>query len=263
MADLSGKVAWITGGSSGIGFSGAFALAKAGAQVIISGRDLTRLDSAREKLRAVGNAETAPLDTTDSKAVARTAAEIVQKHGHVDILVNSAGGNIEKRHFHDMSVAGWDGLVALNLSGLFYCVFEVLPYMRQRKDGLIINVSSWGGRFPSAFTGPGYITTKRAVIALTEGINMEECKDNIRATTLLPEATNTPMVDRRPVKVPPEERARMLQPEDVGNAILFIASLPPRVCINEMIISPTWNCYYVGGTGPSADSSYTTAPTKC
>ncbi len=99
MADLSGKVAWITGGSSGIGFSGAFALAKAGAQVIISGRGLTRLDSAREKLRAVGNAETAPLDTTDSKAVARTAAEIVQKHGHVDILVNSAGGNIENGTF--------------------------------------------------------------------------------------------------------------------------------------------------------------------
>ena len=262
MSNLNGEVAWVTGGSSGIGLGGALALAKAGAHVIISGRNAERLETALAQLKAVGSAEAAPLDTTDSMAVGKTVADIIARHGRIDILVNSAGGNIAKRHFSDMSLEGWDEMVALNLSGIFYCVFAVLPHMRRQKNGLIVNVSSWGGRFPSGFTGPAYIATKRAVIALTEGINMEECRNNIRATTLMPEATDTPMVDRRPVAVPQEERARMLQTEDLGQVILFLASLPPRVCVNELIISPTWNCYYIGGTGPGADSTYTTENTK-
>ncbi len=256
MADLKGKIAWVTGGSSGIGLAGALALAKAGAHVIISGRSLERLDAALGQLDAVGSAEIAPLDTTDKAAIARTVTDIISRHGRIDILVNSAGGNGPKRHFTDMSTRTWDDLIALNLSGLFYCAFEVLPHMRRQNQGTIINVSSWAGRFPSGFTGPAYNTAKRAVIALTESINMEECMNNIRATTILPEATNTEMVDRRPVKVPEAERARMLQPEDLGETILFVAALPARACVNELVISPTWNCYYIGGTGPSTSSTY-------
>lgn len=111
MAELSGKVASITGGSSCTGLGGVFALTMASALVIISGRDPARLDSTLEELRAVDNAEIAPLDTTDSNAVPRMAAKIIQQHGHIDISVNGAGGNIAKWNFHDMFVAGWDDMV--------------------------------------------------------------------------------------------------------------------------------------------------------
>src|SRR3954462_14038493 len=115
---------------------------------------------------------------------------------------------------------------------MFYCVQSVLPGMRARKDGLIINIASWAGRYASILTGPGYNATKRAVIALTESINMEECANGIRATSILPGEVATPILEKRPVPPPPEERAGMRQAEDRGRAILFVASLPARACVN-------------------------------
>jgi len=244
---LKGKVAWITGGSSGIGLAGAVELARAGAHVAISGRSAATLAKAEAEVRAAGSVETVPLDVADKAAVARAAADLERRHGRIDILVNSAGTNLGKRNFRDMSVEGWDEVVAANLSGLFYCCFAVLSGMRARKDGLIINVSSWAGRYASALTGPGYNATKRGVIALTESINMEECGNGIRATSILPGEVATPILEKRPVPPPPEVRAKMLQAEDLGQAILFVATLPARACVNEMIITPTWNRFLLGG----------------
>ena len=107
--------------------------------------------------------------------MAKSAQAILKRHGRIDILVNSAGINNPKRNFRNVSVEGWDQIVAINLSGMFYCCHAVLPGMRERKDGLIINISSWAGRYASTLTGPGYNATKHAVVALTESINMEEC----------------------------------------------------------------------------------------
>jgi NAD(P)-dependent dehydrogenase (short-subunit alcohol dehydrogenase family) len=182
--------------------------------------------------------------------VARTAREIEKRHGRIDILVASAGINLPKRNFRDVTLEGWDEIVAVNLSGVFYCVQAVLPGMRSRKDGLIVNVSSWAGRYPGVLTGPAYNATKRAVIALSEQINIEECANNIRATALLPGEAATPILEKRPVPPPPEVRARMLQAEDLGHAIAFIAALPPRACVNELVISPTWNRFLLGGLEP-------------
>src|SRR5262249_16135884 len=122
-----------------------------------------------------------------------------------------------------------------------------LPSMRARKDGLIINISSWAGRYASTLTGPGYNSTKSAVVALTESINMEECANGIRATSGLPGEVATPILEKRPVPPSQEERARMLQAEDLGRTLLYIASMPPRACVNELIISPSWNRFYLGG----------------
>jgi NAD(P)-dependent dehydrogenase (short-subunit alcohol dehydrogenase family) len=119
--------------------------------------------------------------------------------------------------------------------------------MRERKDGLIINISSWAGRNASALTGPAYNATKRAVIAVTESINIEECANGIRATSILPGEVATPIMEKRPVPPPPEDRARMAQPEDLGKAILFLAEMHPRTCVSELIIAPTWNRFYLGG----------------
>jgi NAD(P)-dependent dehydrogenase (short-subunit alcohol dehydrogenase family) len=236
---LDGKVAWITGGASGIGLAGAIELKKLGATVVVSGRSEATLKKA--------GFEGILCDVADKKQVARAAAEVQKRHGRIDILVASAGINLPKRNFRDVSLEGWDEIVAVNLSGVFYCVQAVLPGMRLRKDGLIVNVSSWAGRYPSSLTGPGYNATKRAVLALTEQINIEECANNIRATALLPGEAATPILEKRPVPPPPEVRARMLAAEDLGRAIAFIASLPARACVNELVMSPTWNRFLLGG----------------
>ena len=238
-ASLENKVAWITGGASGIGLAGAVELQKLGAKVVLSGRNQATLKKAPF--------EGILCDVSDKAQVARAAAELERRHGSIDILVASAGINLPKRNFRDVTLEGWDEIVAVNLSGVFYCVHATLPGMRRRRDGVIINVSSWAGRYPSALTGPGYNATKRAVLALSEQINIEECAHNIRATSLLPGEAATPILEKRPVPPPPEVRARMLQAEDLGRAIAFIASLPPRACVNELIMSPTWNRFLLGG----------------
>ena len=244
---LNGKVAWITGGGSGIGLAGAIELARAGAHVVISGHTAATNASALKQLKAVGSAEALQLEVSDRKAVAKAAADILRRTKRIDILINSAGTNVSMRNLKVMSTEGWDEVVAINLSGLFYCCHAVLPAMRAQKDGLIINVSSWAGRYASTLTGPAYNATKRAVIALSESINAEECGNGIRATSVLPGEVATPILEKRPVPPSQEQRTRMLQADDLGKTILYIASLPPRACVNELIISPTWNRFYLGG----------------
>jgi NADP-dependent 3-hydroxy acid dehydrogenase YdfG len=238
-----GKVAWITGGGSGIGLAGGIELARAGAHVVLSGRNHETLAAAERQIKAAGSCEAIALDVSNKQAVAKAAERI----GRVDILVNSAGINDPKRNFFNVSADAWDRIVGINLSGMFYCVHAVLPGMRSRKDGVIINVSSWAGRYASTLTGPAYNATKHAVVALTESINMEEGLNGIRATSVLPGEVATPILEKRPVPPTPEVRAKMLQAEDLGKTILFIASLPARACINELIISPTHNRFYFGG----------------
>jgi len=248
-AELKGKVAWITGGGSGIGLAGAKALAGAGAHVVISGRTARTNDSALAELKKIGSAEAMLLDVSDQKAVVQAAAGIEKRHGRIDILVTSAGTNIGggKRNLKTMTLEGWNDVVRINLDGLFYCCHSVIPGMRARKDGLIINISSWAGRYASVLTGPAYNATKRAVIAISESINMEECANGIRATSILPGEVATPILEKRPVPPSAEERARMAQAEDFGKEILFVATMPARTCVNEMVVAPTWNRFYLGG----------------
>jgi NADP-dependent 3-hydroxy acid dehydrogenase YdfG len=244
---LKGQVAWITGGGSGIGLAGGVELAKAGAHVVVSGRSAETLKKAEKEIKAAGSGEAIAMDVADQKEVAKTAAALLKRLGRIDVLVNSAGINVPRRHFKNVSVEGWDQIVAINLSGMFYCCHAVLPSMREKKQGLIVNISSWFGRYTNLLGGPGYNATKHAVVALTESLNIEECMNGIRATSILPGEVATPILEKRPVPPPQEERARMLQAEDLGAAIRFIALLPARACVNELIISPTWNRFLLGG----------------
>jgi len=244
---LNGQVVWITGGGSGIGSAGATALVKAGAHVIISGRNKETNASALTALQALGSAEAVLLDVADSAAVKAVADDIVSRHKRIDILVNSAGINTPRRNLDVLAIDAWDDVVQVNLSGSFYCVHAVLPTMRAQGGGLIINVSSWAGLYASKLTGPAYNATKRAVIALTESINMEECGNGIRASSVLPGEVATPIMLKRPVPPSQDQLDQMVQPEDMGDAIGFIACMPARSCINELIISPTHNRFYLGG----------------
>jgi NADP-dependent 3-hydroxy acid dehydrogenase YdfG len=246
MKKLNGKVAWITGAGTGIGLAGARALAQTGAVVVMSGRRQDVLAAEAAKINAEGGSALVELlDVSDAAAVKRVADTILARHGHVDILLNSAGTNSPKRFWKDQSVEGWRQVVGTNLDGTYCTIHAVLPAMRARKDGLIINISSWAGVHHPKLTGPAYNGSKHAVTAMTETINMEEGANGIRACAICPAEVATPILDSRPVPPSAQDRARMLQPQDLGDTIRFIAELPPHACINQLIISPTWNRMYI------------------
>ena len=243
---LKGKIVWITGAGTGIGLAGAKALLKEGAIVIMSGRRADVLEREAAKIKENGGkAETEPLDVGDADAVQRVAEAIMKRHGGIDILVNSAGMNTTPRLWSDQTPEGFAEVIRVNLEGTFYCTKAVLPSMRAQKDGLIINVVSWSGIYTSMLAGTAYSASKRAVVSLTENLNMQECINGIRACALCPGEVATEILNGRPIPVPPEERARMLQKDDLGETIRWVAAQPPHVCVNQIIISPTWNRGFV------------------
>jgi NADP-dependent 3-hydroxy acid dehydrogenase YdfG len=192
--------------------------------------------------------EVEALDVADPEQVNVVAEGILARHGKVDILVNSAGLNVPNRFWRNQTIDGWNQVIRINVDGTFYCTQAVLPSMRTQRDGCIINVSSWAGVHHAQSTGAAYNASKHAVTAMTETINMEEGINGIRACALCPAEVATPIMDRRPVPPSQEDRARMLQPKDLGHTIRWLAELPPNVCINQLVVSPTWNRIYIGAT---------------
>jgi len=209
---------------------------------VISGRRQAELDRVVTNItKKSGKAEAIALDVSNKAGVDKAAEQIVAKHGRIDLLVNSAGVNVTKRSWADFEPDGWEKVVDINLNGVLYCMRAVLPAMRKQKDGCIVNVASWAGRHVSKMTGPAYTTTKHAVLALTHSFNMDECVNGLRACCLSPGEVAIPILKLRPVVPSESEQAKMLQPEDCGRTIAFVASMPSRVCMNEILISPTHN----------------------
>jgi NAD(P)-dependent dehydrogenase (short-subunit alcohol dehydrogenase family) len=248
---LAGQVAWVTGGGSGIGLAGAIELARAGCRVVISGRDGAKLQGAIAAAVSLGvpagRISAAALDVADREAVASTANAIATELGGVDVLVNSAGVNFPKRFWKETDAATFERVVAINLNGAAACSLAVLPGMRQRGRGTIVNVASFAGWHLSYLTGPAYTASKAGMIALTHSFNIEEGVNGLRATALCPGEAATPILKLRPVEPSAADKARMLQEADLGRTIRFIAEMPPHVCINELVITPTFNRIYVGG----------------
>jgi NADP-dependent 3-hydroxy acid dehydrogenase YdfG len=243
---LDGKVAWVTGAGSGIGEAAATALAAAGAMVVLSGRREAPLERVRSTIEAKGGRAYAEAgDMADSGRVHAIVQSVADRLGRLDILVNNAGLNVRARAWSEVSPAGIDAVLAGNLTTAFYVAAACLPMMRAQKDGVLIHTASWAGRFVSPLSGPAYTAAKHGVVAMSHSINMEECGNGIRSTVICPAEVATPILDGRPVPVSPEDRARMLQPEDLGSLILFVASQPKHVCLDEVLISPTWNRGYL------------------
>lgn len=246
MRDVKGLVAWVTGAGSGIGEGSALAYAGAGMDLVLSGRRPQELEGVAAKARALGvKARVLALDVSDAAAVQRGAADIEAHEGRIDVLVNSAGINVPKRNWKHLAREGWDQVINIDLNGAFYCCHAVLPMMRRQKGGLIINISSWAGRHVSTLTGPAYSAAKFGLNAMTESINIEEGRHGIRATAVCPGEVATPILDKRPIPVSAEDRAKMVQANDCGDLMLFLARMPAHVCINDVTISPTWNRGYV------------------
>ncbi|WP_120968832.1 SDR family oxidoreductase [Comamonas sp. lk] len=242
---LQGRLVWINGGSSGIGQASAEALARAGATVIISGRREAQLSAAVEVAQQQGlSLHAVPMDICERESVSRAAVDIEQRFGTVDILVNCAGTNVAHRAWASIDADGFEQVLSANLSGTMYCMLAVLPGMRSQRRGLVINIASWAGKFVSALTGPSYTAAKHAVGALTQSLNTEECVNGIRACAIFPGEVATPMLQTRAVLPTAEEQARMLQPDQVAAAVRFVAEMPAGACINEILMSPTWNRSY-------------------
>jgi NAD(P)-dependent dehydrogenase (short-subunit alcohol dehydrogenase family) len=248
---LNSKVAWVTGAGSGIGQAAAIALAGAGARLVLSGRRKGVLEAAAATIRGAGGvAVVAPANVVDPAAVAAVASRIGAEFGRCDILVNSAGLNLHRRSWGEVDAAGFAAVLEADLSGPFHTTAAVLPMMRALRDELIIHIASWAGRHVLRMPGPAYTAAKHGLVALSESINLEECVHGIRSCCLCPADVATPILDARPVPVPEEEKARMLQVQDLAATILFVAGMPPRVCVNEILISPTWNRFYTGMQAP-------------
>jgi len=246
MRDLKGKVAWVTGAGSGIGQSAAVALAGAGMEMVLSGRREANLEETAALVRAVGiEPVIEAVDISDTADVENLVGRIQERFGRLDTAVLSAGINVKKRSWQDVEVEGWDSVVNIDLNGAFYCCKAVLPMMRAQKSGLIINVASWAGVHVSKVTGPAYNAAKHGMVAMSESINMEEAANGIRSCALCPGEVATPILDNRPVPITDEQKAVMLQAEDLGETVLFLAQMNERVCINQLVISPTANRAYV------------------
>ena len=255
MAALTGKVAWVTGAGSGIGQAAAIALAQEGATVVLTGRRKEPLqETAATIKKAGGKAEVKPADLMKAASVTRIAKDIEKKYGRCDILVNNAGLNILERKWNQLTPAGAEMVIDGNLSSAFYCSSAVLPMMRKKKDGVLIHTSSMAGRNPSPLSGAAYSAAKHGVVAMSHTINMGECINGIRSCVVCPGEVATPILDKRPIPVSKDERARMAQSEDVGDLIRYVACLPPHVTINEVWITPTWNRGYVANLARTTKS---------
>jgi NADP-dependent 3-hydroxy acid dehydrogenase YdfG len=245
---LKGKTAWVTGGGSGIGQAAAVELAKGGATVVVSGRRAEALAETRRLIeQAGGQADAEAADVTDRDAVERAAKAILSRHGKVDILVCSAGVNIPKRFLKDLVASEWDRVVAGNLDSALYCALAVLPAMRTRRDGAVIIIGSFFARYQGYVGGAAYNAAKQALNGLTHQINIEEGMHGIRACVIHPGETVTPMQRARPKPPSPEDQARMLRMEDLGRVVRFVAESPAHVCVNEIVVTPTWNRLILGG----------------
>jgi NAD(P)-dependent dehydrogenase (short-subunit alcohol dehydrogenase family) len=239
LQDLTGQVAWITGGGTGIGESGAIKLAEAGCQVVLSGRRAEPLEVVAAQIP--GDVSIEPLDVSDNESVIAVTERILERYGRIDIGVFSAGINVRDRNWPVISIDSWNDVINIDLNGAFYCCQAVLPSMRKNGGGVIINVSSMAAKGIGLITGPAYTAAKHAMNAMTASLILEERNNGIRATALCPGEVATPILEQRPVPVSPEDQARILQSDDLGEVIRFIAQQPPHVTLNEILINPTWN----------------------
>ncbi len=232
------------GAAGAVGLAISKNLALQGHTVILSSRNEAKLQTAL--LQMEGDAQAIVVDVGDSQSVIKARDAIEAQYKRIDVLINTAGINPPKRHWSNLSFEDWDQTIQANLSGMFYACQSVLKGMREHKNGLIINVASWAGHYAAYFAGPAYSSSKRAVLALTETINMEECIHGIRATSISPAGIDTPLLDNRTPPVREEVRKTLLKPEDIASVVSYLIGLPPHVCINDILMSPTLNLPYLG-----------------
>lgn len=241
---IKGKVAIVTGASSGIGYATCLALSKAGARVAAGARRTDKLESLEKEIaKNGGEILIQKLDVTKKAECDSFVDAAAKKWGMVDILVNNAG-LMPLSFFKSLKVDEWDRMIDVNIKGVLYCTAAAIPHMLAKKSGHIVNISSVAGRvvFPA---GSVYCATKHAVTALSEGLRQEfSTRSNIRVTCIEPgvvatELTNT-ITDKSLEKfVEATKQMEALYAEDIANAILFAVESPSHMNVNEILVRPT------------------------
>jgi 3-oxoacyl-[acyl-carrier protein] reductase len=230
------KVALITGATRGIGRATAFALGRAGYRVGVCARTESKVrsliqDLEREGIEAAGG----PADVGDPGQTARVVDEATRALGEIDVLVNNAGILIAKP-LEELTLEDWDATMSTNIRSLYLITRAVLPSMRRRRHGSIINVASLAGR--TGFTGgTAYAASKHAVLGFSRALMLEVRKDNVRVIAICPGSVDTSMMHDQPMLK--AEPSRILQPEDVAASILHALTLPERALVSELDIRPT------------------------
>ena len=233
--DFAGKVAIVTGGGNGIGAATCRAFAKAGASVMVLDRDRAAAENGANQI--AGNRGAAfgyPLDVTDRTGFAALAADVAAKAGGIDILVNGAGVTI-RRMIADMTTEDWDRVIAVNLTGAFNGIQAVLPYLKARGGGAIVNIASIAGQRISFGGTANYSASKAGLLGLTRHAAYELAPDHIRVNAVCPGATATAFGGALPSAAAKAERGRKIplgricEPEDIADPILFLAGDDARM----------------------------------
>lgn len=244
MAKLDGKVAVITGASSGIGEATAEALAAEGAAVVVAARREDRLSDLVERITGNGGkALSVECDVTDEGAAHALIERAKDELGSVDILVNNAGVMLLSKIERGLSDQ-WRQMFDVNVLGLLYVTDAAIAIMKEQQSGHIVNISSVAGRKSGPLRG-AYSGTKFAVNAISEALRQELQEDNIRITMIEPGAVATELTDHITDEEAKEGVSGMiaamvpLQSEDIANAIAYVVTQPQRVSVNEVLIRPT------------------------
>ncbi len=234
--EFAGKVALVTGGGSGIGAAAARGLAAAGAYVAILDRNREAAEAiAAEIAGNSGKAAGHMLDVADAAAFAKLAGTVAGQAGGIDVLVNSAG-TITRHTIARMPAEAWERVIAVNLRGPFNGIQAVLPHLRARGGGAVVNIASVAGRRISFGGGAHYSASKAGLLGLTRHAAYELAPDHIRVNAVCPGPTATPFSGNMPSAEQKAARAkkiplgRMVEPEDIADAVLFLASDRARMC---------------------------------
>lgn len=240
MSVLRDMRAVVVGGGTGIGQAIARHLNATGARVAIGGRRPEVLGETAAGTDILTHA----IDVADRASTNTFFRWATNELGQIDILVNAAGTNIKNRSMAEMAPEQWDQLMAINATGGYNCMHAVLPAMRERKSGTIINISSVAGKRAIALGGIAYAASKFAMTALGTCVANEVAEDGVRITNVYPGEVNTPILANRPTPVTDEHKQRMLQPDHVAELVLSILALPPTVHVPEVVIKPLSQGWY-------------------
>jgi NADP-dependent 3-hydroxy acid dehydrogenase YdfG len=240
MGLLAGKIALVTGAGSGIGREAALLLAQEGTTVVLTGRRVEPLrDVASLIEKTEGRAFTRTLNIESRDEIFATIKWIKENVGPVDILVNNAGSASKVLNARFISEEEWNSTINVNLTAVFNLTQAVLPEMIAKGEGTVITVSSLAAVNPNLLGGAAYGAAKAGVKNFMTFLHNTYRNQGIRATTILPGETNTPIMDNRARPPLDEERAVMMDPHDVARAILLCASLSKSAVIPELHICPT------------------------
>lgn len=233
MVELKNKVAIVTGASSGIGASIAQTLSSHGVNVVLSGRNESRLNDVADGLRTAGHSEvdTLVVDITDQNEVEHLVQFTKEKFGQVDILVNSAGQMLSSA-ITDGDVEAWNTMLDVNVKGTLYGINAVLPTFLKQSSGHIINIASISG-FEVTKKSTLYSASKAAVHAITQGLEKELAKTGVRTTSISPGMVDTPLSGGTDWG----ERKK-LDPENIAEAAIYALQQPSHVNVNEVTVRP-------------------------